>query len=160
MPRFAKMTAEECWRRLGAEGVGRIGFNRGRGPRIHPVNYTVVDQVLYVRTAADSEFDGFVTMFSAGAFVAFEVDQLDSGGRDRWSVLVTARVCRSDQETRQRLLPGKVPVPAPAGPRPVLVRVDPVEITGRQLIDSETDTEEVTPAVVGRSRRLPSNWLG
>ncbi len=160
MPRLATMTAEECWRQLGAEGVGRIGFDRGRGPRIHPVNYTVADQVLYLRTAAESEFGAFVEMFAPGAFVAFEVDQLDSVDRDRWSVLVTARVRRSDQETRQRLLPGKVPVPAPVGPRPVLVRLEPVEITGRQLVDSETDTEEVAPALAGRSRCLPSNWLG
>lgn len=160
MPRLATLTAEECWRRLGVEGVGRIGFNRGRGPRIHPVNYTVVDQVLHVRTDADSEFCDFVTLFAAGAFVAFEVDQLDSVDGDRWSVLVTARVCRSDRETRERLLPGKVPVPAPDGPHPVLVRVEPVEITGRQLVDSETDTEEVTPVFAGRSRCLPSNWLG
>ena len=160
MPRLATMTAEQCWRRLGAEGVGRIGFNRGRGPRIHPANYTVADQVLYVRTDADSEFGDFVTMFSAGAFVAFEVDQLDSVDRDRWSVLVTARVRRSDQETRQRLLPGKVPVPAPGGPHPVLVRLEPLEITGRQLVDSETDAEEATPERAARLRRLPSNWLG
>lgn len=131
MDELAELTVDECWQRLGPEGVGRIGFDRGRGPRIHPVNYTAADGTLYVRTSGSSELGSFVDMFADGAWVSFEVDHLV--GDDRWSVLVVARASRPDLVGGDELPPDRIPVPTPGGPHDTLVRLTPVEVTGRRL---------------------------
>jgi nitroimidazol reductase NimA-like FMN-containing flavoprotein (pyridoxamine 5'-phosphate oxidase superfamily) len=168
MGTMVTMTTAECWQRLGAEGVGRIGFDRGRGPRIHPVNYTVVDRTVHVRTTDRSEFGSFVAMFSDGALVSFEVDQVAPTAGERWSVLVAARVDRLSPE-QNTLAPGQVPSPDPTGPHPVLVRLTPIEITGRRLIDPAPHADAVRPDPGTRhrrragepgSRQIPSTWLG
>ena len=132
MNELAEMTVEECWRRLGPGGVGRIGFDRGRGPRIHPVDYTVVDEAVYVRTSDSSELGSFVEMFADGAWVSFEVDHLDRD--DRWSVLVVARASRPDPRSGEPFPRGRMPVATPGGLHTTLVRLTPVEITGRRVV--------------------------
>jgi nitroimidazol reductase NimA-like FMN-containing flavoprotein (pyridoxamine 5'-phosphate oxidase superfamily) len=168
MSTMVTMTTAECWQRLGAEGVGRIGFDRGRGPRIHPVNYTVVGKTVHVRTTDRSEFGSFVAMFSDGALVSFEVDQVAPTAGERWSVLVAARVDRLSPEQEHALAPGRVPSPDPSGPHPVLVRLTPTEITGRRLMDPAPGADAVRPdpgphphrAGEPGSPQLPSTWLG
>ena len=44
------LTPDECWRLLGKRVVGRVGFDVGRGPRIHPVNYRVDGRSVVLRT--------------------------------------------------------------------------------------------------------------
>lgn len=137
MPELQEMTTQECWRRLGTEGMGRVGFDRGRGPRIHPVNYTVADQTVYVRTNDASEFGSFVRMFGDGALVSFQVDELDAARGERWSVLIAARVRPLSPEAEADLPPSRIPVPVPDGQRPVLVQLTPIEVTGRHLVEDD-----------------------
>ena len=51
------LTPEECWRLLGKRVVGRVGFDMGHGPRIHPVNYRVDGRSVVLRTSEDAELD-------------------------------------------------------------------------------------------------------
>jgi nitroimidazol reductase NimA-like FMN-containing flavoprotein (pyridoxamine 5'-phosphate oxidase superfamily) len=134
MTRLEALTESECWDRLGARNVGRIGFDRGRGPRIHPVNYRVGDGQLHVTTSGASELGMFAQMFADGARVAFEVDELDDAAGERWSVLVGARVESVDGSEGTDTGPGTSR--APDGHDELTLLLTPVEITGRRRTDT------------------------
>jgi nitroimidazol reductase NimA-like FMN-containing flavoprotein (pyridoxamine 5'-phosphate oxidase superfamily) len=125
------LTDSECWDRLAARNVGRIAFDRGRGLRIHPVNYRVHDRQLSVTTSSASELGMFAQMFADGALVSLEVDELDDAAYERWSVLVNARVEAVDGQDTS----------APDSPRPpeghdeLTLLLTPVEVTGRRRTD-------------------------
>lgn len=157
MQTLATLTPEECWRRMGAGGVGRIGFDRGRGPRIHPVNYSVVDRVVYVRTSRSSELGDFLELFADGALVSFEVDQLDPHEGDRWSVLVVARPEEGTDAMVDSLRPGHDPEPEPTGRRDMVVRLVPVAVSGRRLAEVPPERGSVRR---GRSWQIPDVWWG
>jgi len=126
------LTATECWDRLRSTTLGRIGFDRGRGARIHPVNYTVVAEEIYLRTSRDSELGMFTELFADGALVPFEVDELDESGSERWSVLVRGRLAEQ-QGAEAAIDPAAQP---PAGHSELVLRLTPVQVTGRQRCDA------------------------
>jgi nitroimidazol reductase NimA-like FMN-containing flavoprotein (pyridoxamine 5'-phosphate oxidase superfamily) len=130
------LTERECWDLLRARNVGRIGFDRGRGLRIHPVHYRVSDGHLSVTTSRDSELGMFSQMFADGALVSLEVDQLEDEAAERWSVLVNARVeaVDGDEAADTGDTPPDAPRP-PAGHDELTLLLTPVEITGRRRTD-------------------------
>lgn len=128
MSALEMLTLSECWDLLRSRQVGRIGFDRGRGPRIHPVGYVVAGGDLVLTTSEDSELGSFVRMFGGGSMVSFEVDQVDAAQGERWSVLVGARVAPTASDAAQ----GRVPE-APDGHDERVVRLTPVEVTGRRM---------------------------
>jgi nitroimidazol reductase NimA-like FMN-containing flavoprotein (pyridoxamine 5'-phosphate oxidase superfamily) len=132
MSELETLTLSECWERLRSQQVGRIGFDRGRGPRIHPVGYAVRGGDLLLTTSADSELGAFVRMFGGGAFVSFEADQVDPSRGQQWSVLVGARVAEDDPDAAGSRVPE-----APLGHGEMVVRLTPVEVTGRRMTGAE-----------------------
>lgn len=133
MTDLAYLTPDECWRHLGKRVVGRIGFDLGHGPRIHPVNYRVDGTSVVLRTAEDSELARFIELFSAGGLVAFEVDEIDYEWHQGWSVMIEGRIARVDLPEERRRLHAVWPRPWADGRRDLLARVTPVEVTGRRL---------------------------
>ena len=133
-PLAESMTVAECWQCVGSRGVGRIGFDAGSGPRIHPVDYISDGSEVRLLTSETSELARFTRLFAAGGLVTFEVDQLDSSLGERWSVLVAGSVvdARRHGPDDQTLWP----VPTPAGHRDWLVRLRPRQVTGRRLVSS------------------------
>ena len=127
------LTADECWRLLDKRVVGRVGFDVGRGPRIHPVNYRVDGRSVVLRTTEDAELTRFVEMFAVGALVAFEVDEIDYEWHHGWSVLIEGRIGRVDAPDELRRLHDAWPRPWAGGTRDVVARVTPGEVTGRRL---------------------------
>ena len=132
MSALEMLTLSECWDRLRSQHVGRIGFDRGRGPRIHPVGYAVRGGDLLLTTSEDSELGSFVRMFGGGALVSFETDQVDATKGEQWSVLVGARV----EEVETDVAQGRVPE-APVGHDQMVVRLTPIEVTGRRMTGAE-----------------------
>lgn len=126
MSALESLTPDECWELLRTQRVGRIGFDRGRGPRIHPVSYAVDGRDILLTTSEESELGAFVRMFADGAHVSFETDQLDESGGEQWSVLVGGRLSADAPSTR-------VGTDAPAGHDELVVRLTPVEVTGRRV---------------------------
>ena len=126
------LTWDECWAHLEAHRVGRVGFDRGRGPRIHPVDYAVRDGTLLVTTSRASELGMFAQMFADGARVAFEIDDVDGEGSERWSVCVGALV---DVLDTTQGTPPEVSG-APAGHDELVLSMTPVEVTGRRRLAS------------------------
>ena len=127
------LTPDDCWRLLGKRVVGRVGFDLGHGPRIHPVNYRVDGRSVVLRTADDGELTRFVELFAAGSMVAFEVDEIDYEWHQGWSVLVQGRIERVSAPEELHRLHAAWPRPWAGGTRDVVTRVTPVEVTGRRL---------------------------
>jgi nitroimidazol reductase NimA-like FMN-containing flavoprotein (pyridoxamine 5'-phosphate oxidase superfamily) len=122
------LTPSECWDRLRSTTVGRIGFDRGRGARIHPVDYAVVSGEIYLRTSRGSELGMFTELFADGALVPFEVDNLDESGSEGWSVLVRGRLEAQDGADAV----DDPSVQPPAGHDELMLRLTPVQVTGRR----------------------------
>jgi nitroimidazol reductase NimA-like FMN-containing flavoprotein (pyridoxamine 5'-phosphate oxidase superfamily) len=120
------LNPDECWEHLRRHRIGRIGFNRGRGDRIHPVGYAVDGEELVLGTSPDSELGMFFLLFSAGALVPFEVDELAEDAEERWSVLVRGQL-------RATETPPSTTVVTPEGHDELWLRLVPVQVTGRRL---------------------------
>lgn len=122
------LTPSECWDRLRSATVGRIGFDRGRGARIHPVDYAVVSEEIYLRTSRDSELGMFTELFADGALVPFEVDHFDETGSEGWSVLVRGRL---EAQDGAGAVADRAAQP-PAGHSELVLRLTPIQVTGRR----------------------------
>ena len=127
------LTPDECWRLLGKRFVGRVGFDIGHGPRIHPVNYRVDGRSVVLRTTEDAELARFVEMFADGSLVAFEVDEIDYEWHNGWSVLIEGRIERVDAPEELHRLHDVWPRQWVSGTRDLVARVTPGEVTGRRL---------------------------
>lgn len=78
------LSHEECVRRLGAGGVGRVATTHRALPAIMPVRYWLTDDALVFCAAGDP----VLTHGCDGNVVAFEIDELAEDGRSGWSVMV------------------------------------------------------------------------
>lgn len=134
MATLEPLTVTECWDRLRSHRTGRIGFDRGRGNRIHPVHYTVESDSICLMTSRDSELGVFSRLFADGALVPFEIDQLDEEQSEQWSVLVLGHISAEENEDRVTDSRGSGPRP-PDGHDELVLRLTPVEVTGRRRTD-------------------------
>jgi nitroimidazol reductase NimA-like FMN-containing flavoprotein (pyridoxamine 5'-phosphate oxidase superfamily) len=77
------LDADECYRLLATEQIGRLGVNAEHYPLIFPVNYALDGSVIVIRTDLGTKLTA-----ADHANVTFEVDQIDKHTRAGWSVLV------------------------------------------------------------------------
>jgi hypothetical protein len=119
-----------CEAILRAGVIGRIGIWADGGPHILPMNYSVVDEAIIMRTTPD----GLLGRHARGSTVAFEVDHFDYGYRRGVSV-----VARGDTEVVEH--PGELahirsvwqPRPWASGERSLVLRLPWTELSGRRL---------------------------
>jgi nitroimidazol reductase NimA-like FMN-containing flavoprotein (pyridoxamine 5'-phosphate oxidase superfamily) len=78
-----EIPADECFRLLATQEVGRLGVNAEHYPLIIPVNYGLDGTTIVVRT-----HPGTTLSAASHANVTFEVDEIDRRTRSGWSVLV------------------------------------------------------------------------
>jgi hypothetical protein len=71
--RLETLDRDECRRLLGSTNIGRLGYCTDFGPRVVPMNYTLVSESVTFRTSIDSEASH--QLFDHP--IAFEVDQVD-----------------------------------------------------------------------------------
>lgn len=76
---------DECLALLAGAHVGRVGVSMGALPTVLPVSYRLVDERILFRTGVGSKLDAA----TAGAVIAFEVDDVDAVAHEGWSVVVT-----------------------------------------------------------------------
>ncbi len=84
---FQRLTRAESLPLLAGAQVGRLIFTLGALPAVRVMNYVLIDQVILLRTAANSAVARSVN----NTIVAFEVDDLDVATSSGWSVTVTGR---------------------------------------------------------------------
>lgn len=122
---------EECLRLLCRSGVvGRVAFSAPDGPDVVPVNYSVVDEAVIVRTTAYSALG----TQAAGRMLAFEADHADYEQHGGWSVVVRGRAeVVEDPDELRRIREVWEPRPWASGTRTLYLRIPCQEVSGRRL---------------------------
>jgi nitroimidazol reductase NimA-like FMN-containing flavoprotein (pyridoxamine 5'-phosphate oxidase superfamily) len=118
-------------------GIGRIAYESRFGPAVLPVNYQWHDGAIVFRTARHGALDeDLQTGIAGGEYkVAFEIDEIDTPGRQGWSVLIQGPAHHVSEAERDAAIEAGVE-PWPAGDRELFVRIIPTHITGRRISPS------------------------
>lgn len=125
-----EMNRSECERLLHSGVVGRVAFSTPTGPQIIPVNYSVLDGAILLRTSPYS----LLGTHGRDAVLAFEVDRLDSAQQDGWSVFARGRAeVVTDAEDLERIRATSDPRPWASGSRHLVLRLPWTDLTGRRL---------------------------
>jgi transcriptional regulator with XRE-family HTH domain len=119
----------ECYRLLGARGIGRIAFRTASGLMVLPANYAVIDATVAIRTGSGS----LIGVHGDGP-VSFEADHFDLELGQGWSVLVRGEAHRVLQPGEKRKLGEDCDLrPWPAGEHDLFIRIVPSHISGRRI---------------------------
>jgi hypothetical protein len=128
----AVLTLSEAQCRALLEGgiFGRVAVCTDSGPRILPVNYSIVDDAVVFRTSPY----GVVATHDWKTAMAFQIDYVNYAEQRGWSVLAVGRGHRvEDPGELDRVTSTWDPRPWAAGSRPLYVRLEWTELTGRRL---------------------------
>jgi nitroimidazol reductase NimA-like FMN-containing flavoprotein (pyridoxamine 5'-phosphate oxidase superfamily) len=87
-PGIETFEAAECRRRLRVAGVGRIALQGDGAPEVRPVNFTLRDGNVIIRTG-----DGAILAAAQrGEEAGFEIDDIDRLEHTGWSVVATGKL--------------------------------------------------------------------
>jgi nitroimidazol reductase NimA-like FMN-containing flavoprotein (pyridoxamine 5'-phosphate oxidase superfamily) len=130
VPDSIDLTTEACERLMRAGDVGRVAICTPDGPHVVPVTYWVDDRSVVFRTSPYS----LLGTFARNSLLAFEIDHVDEGPRQSWSVVARGR-CRSidDHDEVARLEATSPPRPWAPGTRNLFLTIPWSEISGRKL---------------------------
>ena len=135
-----ELSYAKCRELLGAGVFGRVAVCTPTGPRVVPVNYSVVDESVVIRTT-DS---GVLATHGVGAPVCFEVDHVDYADHKGWSVVALGRgEPIDDPDALARIHRTWEPRPWAGGDRPLYLRLPWDELSGRRLGQGWTHANEV-----------------
>ena len=127
-----ELSYSECQALLRAGVFGRIAVSAQDGPFVLPVNYSVSDYAILVRT----DPEGPIARFGLGVRVAFEIDHVDYTRHRGWSVMVRGTTAVVDDPAEvARIHATWEPVPWAGGDRSLLLELPWTEVTGRRLGD-------------------------
>jgi nitroimidazol reductase NimA-like FMN-containing flavoprotein (pyridoxamine 5'-phosphate oxidase superfamily) len=136
----AELPYAKCRDLLGSGIVGRVGICTPQGPRIFPVNYSVVTEAVIFRTSPY----GTIATHDWESPMAFEVDHIDYADHKGWSVLATGLAHRvEDEEELAHIQRTWDPRPWAGGSRALYVRLPWQELTGRRLGQGWTHDNEM-----------------
>jgi nitroimidazol reductase NimA-like FMN-containing flavoprotein (pyridoxamine 5'-phosphate oxidase superfamily) len=94
------LSREECLRLLDHERLGRVAVSVGALPAILPVNYTVSEGAIVLRTGPGTKLSAALM----NTVVGFEIDSTDAHHTSGWSVLVVGHASEvQDDATLERL---------------------------------------------------------
>ena len=126
-----ELSYDKCLELLSGGLVGRIAVCTPSGPRILPVNYSVVDDSIVFRTTPYS----VLGTHAWDTRLAFEVDYIDHERRQGWSVVATGNGAMIDDPDELAAIRSHWdPQPWPRGAQRLLyVRLRWDELTGRRL---------------------------
>jgi nitroimidazol reductase NimA-like FMN-containing flavoprotein (pyridoxamine 5'-phosphate oxidase superfamily) len=125
-----ELSARQCETLLRAEVVGRVAVSTPTGPQIIPVNYTVVDDAIIIRTTPYS----VLGTHGRDTTLAFEIDGFDRPRERGWSVQARGRaevVTDSDELAHIRAVADRPPWAS--GTRSMCMRLRWNDLSGRQL---------------------------
>lgn len=122
-----ELDPQETRELLGTARVGHLAYHSSRGLDIAPVNYSLGEDVIYIRTVVEGTLAALATDHQEVAFLVTYFDRLSQTG---WSVKVRGTVGGVDEGVE---VPDFEPKPWPGMPRTVLLRLPIEEITGRRV---------------------------
>jgi len=120
----------ECLALLRTAQLGRIVFTDQALPAVLPVNFSVWDGSLLIRTGAGSK----LAAATRNAVVAFEVDEIDPDTGKGWSVVVVGRSGVVDHPAELAEAHEIAPRSWVSG-RDHLIRIAIRSTTGRRILD-------------------------
>jgi nitroimidazol reductase NimA-like FMN-containing flavoprotein (pyridoxamine 5'-phosphate oxidase superfamily) len=125
----------ESLRLIAQGGIGRIAYASRFGPAVLPVNYKWHDGAIVFRTTRHSALDEDLQTGIAGGdyMVAFEIDEIDTPGRQGWSVLIQGPAHHVEAEAERQAAVEAGVEPWPAGERELFLRIVPHRVTGRRI---------------------------
>ncbi len=130
MGKLHELTVDECVELMSAHTVGRAAICTPTGPHVVPVNYAVDGDSVVFRTAPYS----VLGTYGWSGEIAFEVDQIDLEHHEGWSVVAVGRgALVEDVEEIEEIRWAHDPTPWADGARPMYVRLDWREVTGRRI---------------------------
>ena len=140
MPEVEELGYAECRRLLAAGVFGRVAVCTPDGPRILPVNYSVVGESILFRTSPY----GLIAGHDWRSFLAFEIDHVNYDEHRGWSVVAVGPGERvEDTEELETIKRTWDPRPWASGARPLYVRLSWTDLTGRRLGGGWTYENEV-----------------
>ena len=130
MAETRELSAQDCMVLLRSGVAGRIALSTPTGPHIVPVNYSVVDDAIIVRTSPYS----LLGTYGRQTSFAFEIDSFDRAEARGWSVQARGRTeAVTDRAELQQVREAAEPQPWAGGARPLYLRLRWSELTGRQV---------------------------
>ena len=126
LPVLEPMRRDECTQLIASHGIGRIAFNGADGIVVIPVNYCYLNHLIIVRTAADSAIAQYDL-----APIAFELDSVDEGFREGWSVLVNGMVRPATDDEIEAARDHVEPWAG--GTRDFYIAIEPDRVAGRRI---------------------------
>lgn len=125
-PTLEGMSRAECLAMLATGSVGRLAYQAANQLMVVPVTFSLYDDLIVFRTAEDSAIAQY-----ALEPVAFEVDRIDEGMHEGWSVLVNGTVRPATDEEATRV--HDLVEPWAGGNRDTCMLIEPAQISGRRL---------------------------
>jgi len=127
-PVLDDMQEQECLQLIEAGGVGRVAFELAGRLSVVPVNFAISDGSVVFRTAPTTA----IGRYGAGR-VAFEVDRIDEGMHEGWSVLISGTARQAGPEEAQKLREALTVEPWAGGGREVYIVITPEQVNGRRI---------------------------
>ncbi len=93
IPDVEELDADACWVLMESTEIGRLAARAGDGVDIFPVNFTVKDQAVFIRSAPGSK----LVDIARAPSVAFEIDGSLPGSY--WSVVIHGQAERMSYDT-------------------------------------------------------------
>ena len=126
-----EIDAEQCWRLLATQPVGRVAIIVGHYPLVFPVNFAIDGHEILYRTGV-----GIKLHSVRRCNVTFQVDEIDPVHRTGWSVMVKGAAHELDVE-RNREAASRAEfggaTPWAPGNREHLIRIVADQISGRRI---------------------------
>jgi nitroimidazol reductase NimA-like FMN-containing flavoprotein (pyridoxamine 5'-phosphate oxidase superfamily) len=128
--RMGVIDEARCMELVRSTPIGRVGFMSEGAPLVLPVNFAVYEGTIVFRSLEGQK----LAAAAANQTVCFEVDQWDAKDKAGWSVVLrgTAREVTDWAEKEQLENIGLTPW-AKEQWRPLWIRIEPSEISGRVL---------------------------
>jgi transcriptional regulator with XRE-family HTH domain len=128
-PQLDPLSAEQCAVHLGTGKYGRLVYAAGRGPVAIPVNYEYTDGQIVISTDPEK-----ARWLEGLRIVGFEVDRVEEGLSEGWSVLVTGEVRTVDDPEEILRLSSLDLASWDDDAEHTLVAITPTLITGRVIV--------------------------
>ncbi len=127
------LSVEDCWQLAATKSVGRFAANRpGMGPLVVPVNYVIDgDHRIVFRTGPGAKFNAV-----GHGVTVIEIDEIEPIRHTGWSVVIEGTTSWLYEEQDKTTVESWAP-----GPRPYVVRMTPVRVSGRRIHLPQADTD-------------------
>ena len=128
-----ELTQTECLALLSTVTVGRMAFVNAEGQQLIPVNFIVLDDLIYFRTA----HTGILFELARGHDdVAFGADHQEDAFRRGWNVTARGKATRvEDRATINKVLGDPNLRPWAGGVRSTVIEIRPRSVAGRRVFD-------------------------